>query len=495
MKVSVLILAAVCAQAAVIRGTVVENLTSKPLARAVVILQPIGGTPGEQRSMRASSLGGFEFDSLAAGSYVLRASRKGFMSAEYGQKRWNSAGIPVVVQEGDTAFLNVRLPRFSAIAGTVVDENNIGLPEHEVAAYRLRTPPELVRTVKANERGEYRIYGLEPGAYAVRTIGKQYDDGAYLPTYAREAGEMRDAVRVDLLPEQQMDHVDVRPAPGRLFSVVVGASGFTPGAEITITMAGDTGRKSVKADKYRFTGLTAGEYDFYAEAPVGDGVETAYQRINVSSNLTKDPTKDPAVALVASPAGSLDVYGLPNVDASKLWIRRKDLAGVGAAKQLPLSRNRAAIPAGRWELFLEPPAGAYASSFYGGAILRPYRMRADGWNEGVAVERRPMTFQLASGAGSVRGMVKSGGEFAAGAPVYLEGWDPEAKQRVGDLRSVRTDARGQFRFEGLAPGSYRVLATFEYLNPDVETMGAAAQEIIVAAHAEKALDLELYAIR
>ena len=143
--------------------------------------------------MRASSLGGFEFDSLAAGSYVLKASRKGFLPVEYGQKRWNSAGMPVVVREAETAFLNLRLPRFSAITGTVVDENNIGLPEHEVAAYRLRTPPELVRTVKANERGEYRVYGLEPGSYVVRTIGKHYDEGAYLPTYGREAGEMRDA--------------------------------------------------------------------------------------------------------------------------------------------------------------------------------------------------------------------------------------------------------------------------------------------------------------
>jgi hypothetical protein len=298
MRILVVVLAAFAAQAAVIRGTVVENLTGKPLARAVVILQPIGGTPGEQRSMRASSLGGFEFDSLAAGSYVLKASRKGFMPAEYGQKRWNSAGMPVVVQEGETAFLNLRLPRFSAITGIVVDENNIGLPEHEVAAYRLRTPPELVRTVKANERGEYRVYGLEPGNYVVRTIGKQYDDGAYLPTYGREAGEMRDAVRVDLLPEQQVEHVDVRPSRGRLFSVLVKTSGFTPGAEITITMAGDTGRKSVKADEYRFTGLTAGEYDFYAEAPVGDGVETAYQRINVT-NVAKDLMKDPVVTLLA----------------------------------------------------------------------------------------------------------------------------------------------------------------------------------------------------
>jgi hypothetical protein len=111
------------------------------------------------------------------------------------------------------------------------------------------------------------------------------------------------------------------------------------------------------------------------------------------------------------------------------------------------------------------------------------------------MDRRSMQFQLASGAGSVRGAVKSGSDAAAGAPVYLEGWDADGKQRVGELRSVRTDARGQFRFEGLAPGTYRVLATFEYLNPDVETMGAAAQEITVAAHAEKALDVELYVIR
>jgi hypothetical protein len=40
-----------------------------------------------------------------------------------------------------------------------------------------------------------------------------------------------------------------------------------------------------------------------------------------------------------------------------------------------------------------------------------------------------------------------------------------------------------------------VLATFEYLNPDVETMDSTAQEILVAAHAEKALDVDLYVIR
>jgi hypothetical protein len=302
---------------------------------------------------------------------------------------------------------------------------------------------------------------------------------------------MRDAVRVDLLPEQQVDHVDVRPAPGRLFSVAVGASGFPLGAEITITMASALGRKSVKGEAFTFTGLSPGEYDFYAEAQVGDGVAAAYQRMN----LTK-PNKDPMLlSLIASPGSGLSVSGVPEAEYSKVWIRRKDLAGVGEAKRLALTRGRAAVPPGRWEFYLEPPAGAYVSFFYGGAISRASRMRADGWNEAVSVVGRSIQFQLAGGAGSLRGAVKSGSEIAAGVPVYLEGWDTEAKQRVGELRSAWTDARGQFRFEGLAPGSYRVLATFEYLNPDVETMSVTAQEFVVTAHAEKAVDVELYVIR
>jgi protocatechuate 3,4-dioxygenase beta subunit len=487
MKALAILLAAASLHGqSVIRGMVVENLTGKPLARAVVILQPVGGTPGDQQSQRATSQGGFEFQSLAAGSYVVKASRKAFIAAEYGQKRWNSAGYPVVVKDGETAFLNLRLPRFSAISGTVVDENEIGLPEHEVAAYRLRNPPELVATAKANDRGEYRLHGLEPGAYAVRAVAKQYPDGSYLPTYARESEELRNAVRVDLLPEQEMAHVDVRPAPGQLFTVRVTTGNFPPWAEVTITMAGETGRKSAKAREYAFPGLAPGDYDFYAEGAGEEGIVAAYQRLHV--------TKDAVVSLLGSPGGGVSVYGVANTDSAKLWVRRKDMAGVGETKQWPLKRGRGSIPAGRWELLLEPPDGSYVSSFNDGTY-RPFRLRGDGWNETIVDRFRGPGFQLASGPGSLRGTVKSSGDPVDGAPVYVEGWDTNAKARVGELRSIRTDVRGQFRLDGLAPGSYRVLASFEYLNPDEETMGVTAQEITVPAHAEKSLELELYVIR
>ena len=39
------------------------------------------------------------------------------MPAEFGQKRWNSAGTPNVLGDPDATFLNIRLRRYSAVSG------------------------------------------------------------------------------------------------------------------------------------------------------------------------------------------------------------------------------------------------------------------------------------------------------------------------------------------------------------------------------------------
>ena len=96
----------------------------------------------------------------------------------------------------------------------------------------------------------------------------------------------------------------------------------------------------------------------------------------------------------------------------------------------------------------------------------------------------------------MQGVVKASGEPAAGAPVYLEAYDPESKRRLLDLRTTRTDMRGAYRFDGLAPGVYRVLSTFEYGSPDVAQMElAGAQTVRVAWSGNQTADLDLYEIR
>jgi hypothetical protein len=475
------------ANAAVIRGTVVENATGKALARAVVVLQPVEGTPGDMRSMRTTQFGGFEFDGLAGGAYVLKASRRGFLPMEYGQKRWNSAGMPVAIEAAETLFLNLRLPRFNAIAGRLVDENEIGLPNHDVMAYRTSAPPELAAEAVTDDRGIYRLYGLTPGTYVVRSMAKRYEEGSYGPTFSRETEKMDQARTVELFPEYEAKDVDVRPLPGRLYTLTISTSRFKPG-RIFITMASDMVRKTMEGAGVQFPGLPPGDYELYAEGSIdletGLAGESAYQRIILND--------DKRVTLIAQPAGNLSVTGGPAGDSGNVLLRRRDLAGTGNVLKVPATRG-IPLPTGRWEVMVQPPAGYYVSGLF--APARPSnRGRADGWIEiqspGYA------RFTVADGPGVVRGVVKNSGDPVAGAPVYLEGWDPSDKKRVGELHSARTDMRGHYSFAELAPGAYRILSTFEYAAPDsaaMELCGAAV--VTVEKHADTARDLDLYVIR
>ena len=206
-------------QAAIIRGVVVEHQTGRPLARALVTVQPVAGTAGAPLSVRTNLYGAFEFPPLAPGAYLVTASRRAFAPMQYGQKRWKSAGIPIVLDDTGAAALSLRLQRFGSIAGTVVDENDVGLPEHEVMAYRNTRPPQLAAHATTDDRGMYRLWGLEPGSYLVRTAAKKGDEDSYLPTFARETSRLEESRPIEVELDRQADDVTVRPFPGRLSSV------------------------------------------------------------------------------------------------------------------------------------------------------------------------------------------------------------------------------------------------------------------------------------
>jgi hypothetical protein len=376
-----------------------------------------------------------------------------------------------VLEEAVTSYITLRLPRFSAINGTVIDENEIGLAGQEVAVYKATQPPEHIRDAAANDRGVYRVGGLTPGRYFVRTVGKQYEDGSYLPTFARETVHSEQAHLVEALLEQETLRVDIRPLQGRLISLFVTVGPDEP-PDTVITLASGMGRKTAKGNQAAFGGLPPGEYEVYAESSIG----AAYQRLSLSS--------DAKVSLIWAPGSGVTVSGGPSASA-KLRIRRKDLAGVGSETVLPLPG--AMLPAGRWELLLEPPDGYYVSSTI------PYtRGRPDVWVEYTTRPRQSFGFRLADGAATVSGVVKD----SPYAPVYLEAYDAELRQRAGDLKAVRADAQGQFRFLNLAPGTWRLLSTYEYLMPDSDVFGMAfAPSLTLARSGSASKDLELWVIR
>lgn len=499
-SVLLLALAASALQAAVVRGAVVENMTGRPLARARVTLAPVPGSPGPTLTVRTNLNGSFEFAALPAGTYLVSAARAGFAPVEFGQKEFHSAGLPVVLEDSTPAFLEIRMKRFGAIAGTVLDENDVGIPDTNVLAYRDTRPPQLVARAAADDRGVYRISGLPPGRYLVRSAAKQFEDGGYVPTFSKQSVNVEEAQPVEARLDELTDDASVRLIAGALFNLS-GSVIVTPRQSVTVTLVSDMGRETqVTSSDFHFDNLAPGQYELFAETDARSGMLGTYAQISLDRERS-----DVRLALTPVPDTSFyirDDGRKPLKGASvKVLARRKDLAGEGPVQTLNVSGNpngnRIFLGPGHWELMMAPMTDHYVSGFAGPAYERSERRRADGWNEIiVGAGYAPVMFGLASDPGSVHGAVTVDQNPAIGAMVFLEPWDAEQHKRTGEVRTARADVRGHYQFHGLAPGEYRVMATFEYQMPDEAEMDRAETRVVKAeAAADLAQDLDLFAIR
>src|SRR5690348_4096714 len=189
------------AQAAVIRGTVTEQRTGYILSRAEVTLEAVPNIGQQNRTARTRENGQFVF-SVGPGDYLLKVTRRGFMPLQYGQRRWDAAGAAIHVVGDEVITVTAAMLRYSGIVGVVRDTNEVGIPDQDVAAYTSTQPPVLVERGRSDDRGVFRIGGLVPGAYLVRTTGDFDEDRSYLPTFSRQTVRAEDARVVTVYPDE-----------------------------------------------------------------------------------------------------------------------------------------------------------------------------------------------------------------------------------------------------------------------------------------------------
>jgi hypothetical protein len=487
-------LASSVVHAAVIGGTVVEGQSGRPLARALVTLEPVPGTAAQAASTRTNQYGAFGFSGLAAGSYLITASRLGFAPVQYGQKRWKAGGVPVPVDTNGSPNLIIRLPRLGAVTGSILDENDVGLPEHDVVAYRAARPLQVAARARTDDRGRYRLWGLEPGKYFVRAAAKEYDDGGYVPTFHRDAQRVEGATTVDVELDRETTDVNVHAISGRLVNI---SGQIAPPAQISVTLVSDTGAETTISDplgNFHFNPAAPGAYELYAQAPADSrlGIQAAYMALNVNSDRSD-------LRLTLRPLPQLqfvfrDTKGqLIDYHAMRVMARRKDLAGTGKTQTLELAGDRLAFLPGRWELALAPAPGLFVSSLSASRPQLGEPGRADGWNEFlINGAGDQVQFVLSATPGAVHGTVLGPGLLpAVGAPVYLEAFDPNARRRVKELQITHADSLGRYRFADLAPGSYRLLSSFDFDATDGPLEVRGAKTLKVDEARDLVQDLEL----
>jgi len=159
-----------------IAGRVLGADNGRPVTRALVGLVA-AELPGGRSALTDNS-GAFEFIELPSGRYTLTASKAGYVGLSFGQRRPLQAGTPLQLADGqELKAVDFRLPRGSAITGHVYDENGDPLPGAAVRAGRYQYGQGMRQLVPAgtaqtDDRGEYRVWGLNPGEYYISAIAR-----------------------------------------------------------------------------------------------------------------------------------------------------------------------------------------------------------------------------------------------------------------------------------------------------------------------------------
>jgi hypothetical protein len=154
-----------------IGGHVVAADTGRPIKRARVFLSA-AELPGG-RGILTDDDGSFDFTDLPAGRYTLNASKNGFIQLSYGQRRPLQAGTPLQLSNGQQLKgVDLALPRGGVISGRVSDENGDFMPGVTVAVLRYQYQQGDRQLAPAgrgqtDDRGVYRVWGLNPGEYYV----------------------------------------------------------------------------------------------------------------------------------------------------------------------------------------------------------------------------------------------------------------------------------------------------------------------------------------
>jgi len=170
------------AQRASISGVVIKAGSGEPAAGATVkiVPEPPSSAPAgfQAQTTTTGADGSFRFDDIESRPWWIVANLQGYLPSEYGQRSPTGTGLPLNVVTGERGVARLTIWPTSGISGRVVDGDGDPLGRVQVLALRTvyregRPSMTIVQTVMTNDRGEYRMFWLQPGTY--RVAARQWD--------------------------------------------------------------------------------------------------------------------------------------------------------------------------------------------------------------------------------------------------------------------------------------------------------------------------------
>jgi large repetitive protein len=406
------------------------------------------------------SRGEFSFPDLPAGVYFLEARRKGYAVTKHGQQDFDGPGAPIVLDEYGHFSGTLRLPRMGVVSGQVVDENQVGLPDVTVLAYRLIQTWKSVASARTDDRGHYRLTGLKPGKYRVRTSAATLQGGiGLMPTYFGGVVSVPEAqvVRVDL--DAETPGIDISPLPGRLGRLSGSLVGAGAREVVLITGIGLRRTKVKPGGAFDFGQIEPGSYTLLVEPEATSGAIAALASVSMSEDNLRV-----SLGLEAAPVLTVNCTGpaAEPVDGTGVSIFLRRPGSGDNALRFFCDESKVWAP-GEWEIAVATPSQYYTLGLLEAEVGdTAHRFRA------VPAQETRVTVLLSDRPATLSGVVRLDGDPVIGAPVFLHAYDSELRQRSGGIRTINADRQGRYLFTGLPPGRYEVVSSYQIRDPDAE---------------------------
>jgi len=492
------------------------------------------------RRVSTNSDGRYEVRALPPGEYSLKASRGGYLTLAYGQRRTGELGKPLHLGEGQTVTaIDFALPHMGVISGRVVDETGEPVAKVTVSAMQLgrhqgarKLIPVLVPEEccwrgpisSTDDSGQY-VLVLPPGEFVVMGLNRETwpleSDTTrvfgYPPSFYPGTIEPTEAQRITLGVGQEVDNVDFALVPAqtsRVSGMVLDAAG-APVANESLTLQqevmGPHGGTVFPPNTFQ-TGSDGGFS--MNNVPAGDYI------LAVRSAATKDQSAQEArqvIRVAGTDIGGLVIVtgsggtirgqvasddGTPVSGVDRLFVRARPLTWAARSSTLGSSGNGRVNADGTFEL--KAVIGAVVLSI--GTLTGDWTLKAIELN-GRNVADDPIEVRhgetvsdvrvvLTSRPTQVRGsLLDEKREPADGTVVIFPEDTSRWREDSRTVRAARPDQHGQFSIKGLPAGNYLIAAVDfvrdgEWYEPEfLAGLRSRAERLLLADAESKRIDL------
>ncbi|HEY6389963.1 MAG TPA: carboxypeptidase regulatory-like domain-containing protein [Bryobacteraceae bacterium] len=487
-----------------IDGAVMSKATGQPLRRAQVLLKPVdAGTSAIVQTTDDS--GKFVFPKVTPGRYSISVQRDGYLPLQAGSIGAYKMPPFFTVRPGDIIHsFDFRLVPWGVIGGKVKFDDaepavNVAVQLYREYYLKGRHGWAVAAATRTNDRGEYRVHGLEPGSYYIAALyqpparppnsteqrrtdasGKPAAELSYAVTFYPEVQKLADAVAVRISPGQEVNGMDIFLTlvhtvriHGRVTSALSGQ--VVPGPSITLRWndADNTGSVSAPVDvsydshnNFEIKGVTPGPYLIVTTGADEGTALSGRTPVNVGDSDIEE------LEIVIGPErkwkGTISVEGDESIKLPGLVVAFEPRRGTAFPSRAQVSRTRDfSVPFLPQEIYdlevLNAPEDVYLKSVLVGNSDRLLL----GLEAQPGADPPPAAVVLSTKGGQVFGKAVTTDSMivATGASVLLIPDPPYGRSQ--SYRFAYADEQGNFLVRGVPPGRYVVVAWLDQPPCDV----------------------------